>query len=130
AAVASLTANITDNDVPPASPTTTSLSSNLNPSSVGQSVTFTATVASGGGTPDGTVQFAIDGNDVGSAVTLVGGQAQLITSTLTVGNHSVQATYSGSSTFLGSNGSLNGGQTVNPSNTTTGVTSTANPSAF
>lgn len=38
-------------------PTTTSLSSNPNPSTYGQSVTFTATVASSGPQPTGTVKF-------------------------------------------------------------------------
>ena len=129
-AIASLTANITDNDVPPPSSTTTSVSSNNNPSTAGQSVTFTATVASSGGTPDGSVQFSIDGNNVGSAVTLVGGQAQFTTSTLTLGNHGVQATYSGSSGFLGSNGALAGGQQVNAITTITAVGSSLNPSTF
>jgi len=48
--------------------TTTALQSTLNPSTAGQSVTFTATVtqASGTATPTGTVQFSVDGSAVGS----------------------------------------------------------------
>ena len=53
--------------------TTTVVTSNRNPSSTfGQNVTFTATVrpVTGTGIPTGTVQFTIDGTDVGGAVTL------------------------------------------------------------
>jgi hypothetical protein len=50
--------------------TSTGLASSLNPSVVGQTVTFTATVTSTGGTPTGTVQFKIDGGNSGSPVTL------------------------------------------------------------
>jgi len=46
--------------------TTTTVLSSVNPSRVGQPVVFSATVGSdGGGTPTGTVQFAVDGADVG-----------------------------------------------------------------
>jgi hypothetical protein len=127
--IASLTANITDNDAPPLTPTTTSVGSSANPSTFGQSVTFTATVTSGAGTPDGTVQFSIDGSNVGSAVTLnAAGQAQFSTSSLAVGNHTVQAAYGGSATFSGSNGALTGGQTVDPVSTSTALSSDHNPS--
>ena len=75
--------------------TTTTLSSSLNPSVYGQTVTITATVAkaSGSVTPTGTVQFSVDGNNVGSAVTLSGGTAAFSTSTLTGGTHSISAMY-------------------------------------
>ncbi len=95
-------------------PTTTAVSSSANPSTYGQSVVFTATVtASGNPVTTGTVQFVVDGSNFGSAVALNGsGQATSgSTSTLTAGAHSVQANYSGSGSFLASNGSLT--QTVN-----------------
>ena len=41
--------------------TSTVLTSSVNPSGVGQAVTFTATVTSAGGTPTGQLQFLIDG---------------------------------------------------------------------
>src|SRR5205807_9965135 len=89
-------------------PTTTTVLSSVNPSRVGQPVVFSATVASdGGGTPTGTVQFAIDGANAGSPVTLASGVAVLDpTSTLTVGLHSVTATYAGITRFATSTGSL------------------------
>src|SRR5262249_18746848 len=51
--------------------TTTTLVSSKNPSNIGDSVTFTATVAptSGNGTPSGTVTFTIDGT-AGTPVSL------------------------------------------------------------
>jgi uncharacterized repeat protein (TIGR01451 family) len=113
--------------------TTTSVTSSKNPSTAGQSVTFTATVAAnspGSGTPTGTVQFVIDGANAGGTVALSSGTAQFSTSSLTSAGspHSVSATYSGDSNFLGGSGSLAGGQTVNPAPTPTPTpTPTATP---
>ncbi len=77
------------------------LTSSQNPSSVGQNVTFTATVSSaiaGGVTPDGTVTF-MDGSTILGTETLNGtGVATYATATLANGPHSIQATYNGDST--------------------------------
>ena len=83
--------------------TTTVTSSPNNPSTFGQTVTFTATVSGGGGTPTGTVTFTIDGT-AGSPINLVGGAASTSTSTLTVAGspHIITAAYSGDATFSGS----------------------------
>ncbi len=94
--------------------TSTALISSLNPSALAQSVTFTATVTSAAGTPQGTVQFKIDGVNSGSPVTLSGsGVGQLTTSSLTAGTHTVTADYSGNTNFAVSTGTLAGGQVVN-----------------
>jgi hypothetical protein len=96
----------TDNGVPPLiqtvlEGTATALKSSQNPSTVGQSVTFTATVSSTGGTvmPDGTVQFMDGGNTLGPAQTLAAsgsdGVAAYTTSALTNGMHQITAVYSG-----------------------------------
>jgi large repetitive protein len=112
-------------------PTTTTLSSSANPSTFGQSVTFTATVTSAAGTPTGTVQFQADGGNLGTAVALDGaGQAQVATTSLAVGTRVITAIYGGATNFAGSTGTLTGGQVVNPAATSTAVASTANPSAF
>ncbi len=96
--------------------TTTGLSSSVNPSEFGQSVTFTATVTSGAGTPTGTVQFKDGGANLGSPQTLnASGVAQLPTSSLTAGSHTITADYSGNANFAASSGSLSGGQLVKPS---------------
>jgi hypothetical protein len=75
--------------------TTTALGSSLNPSTYGQTVTITATVAQASGTvvPTGTVQFSVDGSTAGSAVALSGGTATYSTSALAVGTHSITAVY-------------------------------------
>ena len=83
-----------------ATTTTTTLASSVNPSNVGQALTFTATVASttGSGTPTGTVTFADGGTMLGTA-TLSGGQASFTTSALAAGNHTITASYGGDSNF-------------------------------
>jgi hypothetical protein len=68
--------------------TTTTLVSSPEPSTYNQSVTFTATVmATGGGTPTGTVTFTDSGNFLGMSSLNGGGSAALSTSTLGVGGH-------------------------------------------
>jgi hypothetical protein len=78
--------------------TVTALVSSANPSAVGASVTFTATVTpSNGGsvTPDGTVVFS-DGATILAGVALnASGVATFSTSTLTNGLHSITAAYGG-----------------------------------
>ena len=81
------------NDAAVAGATTTIVTSSLNPSVVGQSVTFTATVT--GTTPTGTVQFRDGVVNLGAPVALAGNVAALTTSSLTAGTHSITAAYSG-----------------------------------
>ena len=93
--------------------TSISVSSSKNPSDYGQSVTFTATVTGSGGTPTGTVQFKIDGANFGSAVSVSKGIAtSAAISSLSIGTHTVTATYSGDTNFATSTGTLSGGQKV------------------
>ena len=75
--------------------------SSVNPSVLGQPVTFTATMTSiAGPPPDGeTVQFVVSGKVYGSA-TLKGGVAQFTTSAIPVGSHVVVANYSGDANYL------------------------------
>src|SRR5262249_3144075 len=73
----SSTANILTQTVAQAATSTVLSSSNI-PSVTGQSVSFTATVnvvAPGAGIPSGTVQFRMDGTNLGSPVTPVSGVA-------------------------------------------------------
>jgi hypothetical protein len=81
--------------------TTTTVTSNANPSQYGQPVTFTATVASSGASiPTGNVTFS-DGATVISSSALNGsGQAAFTTSSLSVGSHSITASYPGDSNSL------------------------------
>jgi hypothetical protein len=76
-------------------PTTTALSSSVNPSNYGQAVTFKATVTpSGPYPPTGKVKFFDGIVGIGSA-TLNGGVAKLTKSTLAVGTHPITAEYLG-----------------------------------
>ena len=91
--------------------TTTALTSSLNPSNFGQSVTFTASVTPQfSGTVKGSLTF-YDGASALKTAALSGGVAKFTTSALTSGSHSITATYNGSSSFTGSSASLT--QTVN-----------------
>jgi photosystem II stability/assembly factor-like uncharacterized protein len=113
-----------------ATATTTTLTSSANPSTFGQNVTFTATVAptSGTGTPTGTVTFE-DGLTVLGSGALSGGVATFSISTLAVGSHSITAVYGGDTNGAGSTSSAVS-QVVNQDSTTTALTSSVNPSVF
>ncbi|MGB8785528.1 MAG: Ig-like domain repeat protein, partial [Terriglobales bacterium] len=78
----------------------TTLTSSLNPSYAGQSVTFTGTVSSiASPPPDGElVSFSEHGTPLGSAP-LIGGVATFTTSSLPVGVLHIEATYVGDGTF-------------------------------
>ena len=95
----------------PAGSTTTALSSSLNPSTSGQSVTFTAAVT--GATPTGTVQFFDGANSLGTGTVNGSGIATLATSALTVGTHPITAVYGGDGGNTGSTSQLVQ-QLVNP----------------
>jgi hypothetical protein len=89
--------------------TTTTVSSSLNPSftsSPNNSVTFTASVSSSGGTVSGgTVSFAANASAItcsGGNQTLTGAQATCVTTLTTQGINSITASYSGSGSFTGS----------------------------
>jgi poly(3-hydroxybutyrate) depolymerase len=107
--------------------TTTTISSSLNPSTYGQSVTFTATVTSSqGAPPDGeTITFLQGTTQLGTG-SLTGGSATFTTSSLTGGTDEIKASYPGDSTFASSKSSPVA-QVVNLAPTTTTLTSSPNP---
>ncbi|HET8971392.1 MAG TPA: Ig-like domain-containing protein, partial [Candidatus Nanopelagicales bacterium] len=109
-------------------PTSTSLTSSTNPSIVDASVTFTATVTSGGSpVSSGVVQFSNDGSPLGAPVPVAAdGTVTLTTASLDVGPHTVAAAYVGTESFGESSGSLT--QVVIKAPTTTALTSATNPS--
>jgi hypothetical protein len=81
--------------------TGTTISSSLNPSTQGQTVTFAAKVTSPTTIPTGTVTF-MDGSTALATVTLAGGKAAYNTSTLTSGSHNMTAVYNGTPNITGS----------------------------
>jgi Big-like domain-containing protein/peptidase M28-like protein len=110
-----------------ATATTTTLSSSPNPSTFGQSVTFTANVTSGAGVPTGTVTFKDGTSTLGTSALDGMGHATFTTSTLSVASHSITAVYGGDANFNGSTSAIVT-QTVNKDGTTATVTSSLNPS--
>jgi hypothetical protein len=85
------------------SATTTTLASNANPSQYGQSGQITATVGSAGpNTPTGNVTFKDGATIISSAPLNASGQAAFSTSSLSVGSHSITASYPGDSNSLAS----------------------------
>jgi N-acetylneuraminic acid mutarotase len=102
------------------------LASSANPSTAGQSVTFTATVSPASAT--GTVQFLDGATSLGTA-TLASGSATLAISTLTAGAHSITAVYSGDANYLtGTSAAV--AQTVNKVTSSVTLASSANPAAY
>jgi hypothetical protein len=112
-------------------PTTTTLTSSANPSVFGQRVTFTARVMAtspGSGVPTGTVSFK-DGNTIlGTGTLLSNGLASFATSALSVGSHTITASYASDGHYASSSASLT--QTVNIDPTTTTLTSSDNSGVF
>ena len=104
--------------------TTTTISSSLNPSLYGQTVTFKAVVSPQ--PPNGEeVNFYSGSNELGTG-SLSGGTATFKTSTLNGGTADIKATYVGDSTFASSHATQLV-QTINPAATTTSLASSENP---
>ncbi|MFI6151803.1 Ig-like domain repeat protein [Kitasatospora sp. NPDC051170] len=111
--------------------TQATLSSSANPSVYGQPVAFTAKVVP---TPDGgTVTFKVDGTQLGGPVAVDTTTGQAVSgsiASLSVGDHSVDAVYSGDSNHLGAT-AMTLTQTVKQAAVTTTPTSSASgPAAF
>ncbi|HVS44717.1 MAG TPA: Ig-like domain-containing protein, partial [Candidatus Dormibacteraeota bacterium] len=108
--------------------TSTALSSSKNPSTSGDSVTFTAVVTSSGGTPTGTVNFADGGISFGTGALDGTGTATFSTSALTLGTHTITAGYGGDTNFNTSN-SASLSQLVRAASTTA-LTAAPNPQSY
>jgi len=110
-------------------PTTTTLTSSLNPSNYGQAVTLTATVTSAGSAPTGTVTFKSGSVILGSGTLNASGVATLTTKEIPVGANSLTSTYNGDA-FNGKSVSAAITQTVSQASISMVLTSTPNPSTF
>ncbi len=71
------------------------LTTSSNPALLGDPLTLSATVSGTGSQPTGSVQFLDGSTSVGSAKVNPNGSASLAVSTLTLGNHTLVASYSG-----------------------------------
>ena len=105
----------------------TTLRSSASSSTIGQMVTFTATVTPGSGstgTPTGTVTFEEGTTVLGTASLSADGTANFAISTLALGSDTITAVYSGDTTFAASSG--NTSEAVNQAGTTTTLSASPN----
>lgn len=109
--------------------TKTGLTSSANPSIFGSSVTFVATVVNISpiiGMPTGSVSFYEDSTLLQTVPLDSNDMASINVSGMSVGNHQIQAFYSGDTNFAGSSYALT--QTVVQASSATSLSSSANPS--
>ncbi|NQX01828.1 Ig-like domain repeat protein, partial [bacterium] len=83
-------------------PTATTLTSNTNPANLGDSVTLTATVTSGTGTPTGSITFFDGVTNLGTSTLNGSGVATFVTSALASGSHSITASYAATAIYAAS----------------------------
>ena len=84
----------------------TDVVSSLDPTTVGQPVTFTATISGAVGTPTGTVTFLDGATPLGAKALDGGNEAELTTSAVSCGTRTIHANYGGSATYATSTDSL------------------------
>lgn len=94
-------------------PSTTTLTSSVNPSGPGEFVTFTATVTGAGPVPTGTVSF-YDGATLLATVAVSSGVATFTIGTLTPGTHPMTAVYGGDANYAGSASAILNQLVTNP----------------
>ncbi|MFL6334266.1 MAG: Ig-like domain repeat protein [Pyrinomonadaceae bacterium] len=82
--------------------TTTDIASDINPSTLGQSVTFTSNVTSTAGTPTGSVNFKEGMATLGTGTLNGSGVATFSNAALAGGSHVITAEYVGDTNFSGS----------------------------
>jgi hypothetical protein len=114
-------------------PTAVTVGSSPSPSVIGQPVTFIATVAAttpAAPTPTGLVTF-LEGTKVLAANVGLSGAAQAIfgTSALSVGKHTITASYAGAGVFLASSGNATSAQVVGQGATAMTLSEGPDPSA-
>ncbi len=105
------------------------LSATTNPAALGASITFTVTATSNGGIPTGAIQFLDGTNPLGLATLSPAGIATLTTSALSLGNHSITASYAGDSNDSPATSPALS-EVVQPTSIAVSLTSSANPSKF
>jgi hypothetical protein len=109
-------------------PSSTTVSSSLNPSTYGQSVTLTATVTSiAPSAPTGSVTFKKGTTSLGTATLNASGIATLTKANIPAGADSISAVYKGDAETATSTSAVLV-QTVNPAVTSTTIASSPNPS--
>jgi hypothetical protein len=107
-----------------AAKTTIALTSSGSPAQALSPVTFSAIVSSNGVMPTGSITFAVDGTSVATSAVDATGSASFIDSALTVGIHTVIATYTGDTDNSGST-SASLSETIQPIPTLTDLTASS-----
>lgn len=108
--------------------TTTRISSSLNPSLIGEPITFTATITSNPAISDGrSVIFYSGKTAIGTGLTK-SGVAKLTASSLPIGSHAIKAVYPGDLKHQSSSGTAT--EVVNGYATSTSLGSNENPSIY
>jgi len=107
----------------------TSLTSIVNPSSFGEDVVFDIAVSSLSSAPTGVVALFEGTTTLGIAALNANGEATITVSDLSVGTHSIQATYTGSMDITSSSSNIVD-QLVVTTDTTTTLISHPNPSVY
>ena len=109
-------------------PTSTVISSSLNPSIYGQAVSWTATVTTSGSIPPtGKVNFVWSGYSIGTVALNSSGVATLTKSTLNADSYPLTAVYAGDANNLGSTSAVLN-QVVSEATSSATLTSSPNPS--
>jgi large repetitive protein len=106
-------------------PTTGTLAASANPDIAGKLLALTATIASGGSTPTGTVTFKDGGNNLGQGSLNAQGIATFSTSSLTVGTHTITGVYAGDTNSQPSTATLT--LVVNQASTAVALASSGSP---
>ncbi len=109
-------------------PTATSLVNSVNPSTFGQSVTFTATTSGGTPIPTGVIEFLDSTTVLGSSPVNASGTANLSITSLTFGTHSISAIYVGDVDHATSTSNVLTEKIVDPA--ISSLTSSLNPSIY
>ncbi len=111
-------------------PTSIALTSTPNPAALGSPVTFNATVSgSFPATPTGQVVFTLDSSQLPAVTLDATGTANFTASTLTLGTHTMTASYAGTTDFLPDAEDATLKQQIVPPPTITTVASSLNPSS-
>jgi hypothetical protein len=106
-------------------PTTTTIASSVNPTVLGQNVSWPCSVTSPDGTPTGMITYTLDGGPLGTISTT---DAPWSGTGLTVGAHVLSCSFAAQGNFAASSGTVT--QAVGIASTVTELSSSANPIVF
>ena len=109
--------------------TTTTVTASPNPAAQGASVVLSATTTATAGTPTGTITFYDGATSLGTGTLNGFGTATLSVSTLSVGSHSITASYAATSGFLASTSTAVTLVINAPATTTTALSASPNPAS-